>query len=86
MPLFMGAALNPVNSSMIAIALVSIADAMHVSVGHTAILISSLYLTSAIAQPVCGRLSEEFGARRVFLAASSSSSWRASSAGSPGTC
>jgi MFS family permease len=67
-PLFMGAALNPVNSSMIAIALVSIADAMHVSVGHTAILISSLYLTSAIAQPVCGRLSEEFGPRRVFLA------------------
>jgi MFS family permease len=67
MPLFMGAALNPINSSMIAIALVSIADAMHVSVGQTAILISSLYLTSAIAQPVCGRLSEEFGPRRVFL-------------------
>jgi MFS family permease len=64
----MGAALNPVNSSMIAIALVSIANAMHVSVGHTAILISSLYLTSAIAQPVCGRLAEEFGPRRVFLA------------------
>ena len=37
-------------------------------VGQTAILISSLYLTSAIAQPVCGRLSEEFGPRRVFLA------------------
>ena len=67
-PLFMGSALNPVNSSMIAIALVSIANAMHVSVGHTAILISSLYLTSAIAQPVCGRLAEEFGPRRVFLA------------------
>jgi MFS family permease len=64
----MGAALNPVNSSMIAIALVSIANAVHVSVGHTAILISSLYLTSAIAQPVCGRLAEEFGPRRVFLA------------------
>jgi MFS family permease len=67
MPLFTGAALNPVNSSMIAIALVSIAAAMHVSAGHTAILISSLYLTSAIAQPVCGRLAEEFGPRRVFL-------------------
>src|SRR5579859_6590667 len=67
MPLFMGGALNPVNSSMIAIALVSIAQAMHVPVGRTAILISSLYLTSAIAQPVCGRLAEEFGPRRIFL-------------------
>ena len=67
-PLFMGSALNPVNSSMIAVALVSIADAMHVPVGKTAILISSLYLTSAIAQPVCGRLSEELGPRRIFLA------------------
>jgi MFS family permease len=64
----MGSALNPVNSSMIAVALVSIANAMHVSVGRTAILISSLYLTSAVAQPVCGRLAEEFGPRRVFLA------------------
>ena len=52
---------------MIAIALVSIASAMHVADGQTAILISSLYLTSAIAQPVAGRLSEEFGPRRVFL-------------------
>ena len=52
---------------MIAIALVSIAGAMHVADGQTAILISSLYLTSAIAQPVAGRLSEEFGPRRVFL-------------------
>jgi MFS family permease len=67
-PLFMGAALNPINSSMIATALVSIAVAMHVTAGRTAILISSLYLTSAIAQPVAGRLSEEFGPRRVFLA------------------
>jgi len=64
----MGAALNPINSSMIATALVSIAAALHVPVGRTAILISSLYLTSAIAQPVAGRLAEEFGPRRVFLA------------------
>ncbi|WP_270038680.1 MFS transporter [Solirubrobacter ginsenosidimutans] len=66
-PLFMGSALNPINSSVIATALVSIAAAMHVSVGMTSILISSLYLTSAIAQPTAGRLSEEFGPRRVFL-------------------
>ncbi len=67
-PLLMGSALNPINSSVIATALVSIAAAMGVSVGRTSILISSLYLTSAVAQPTAGRLSEEFGPRRVFLA------------------
>ncbi|MEV6025733.1 MFS transporter [Streptomyces sp. NPDC052036] len=66
-PLYVGAALNPVNSSMIATALVPIAAAMHIAVGQTAVLISTLYLTSAIAQPAAGRLAEEFGARRVFL-------------------
>src|ERR1700745_3772384 len=66
-PLFIGSALNPINSSMVAMPLVSIADAMRAADGQPAILISSLYLTSAIAQPVAGRLSEEFGPRRVFL-------------------
>lgn len=66
-PLYLGAALNPVNSSIIATALVSIAAALHIAVGDTAILISSLYLTSALAQPAAGRLSEVFGPRRVFL-------------------
>jgi len=67
-PLYMGAALNPINSSVISTALVAVAVALHVSVGSTAVLISSLYLTSAIAQPAAGRLAEEFGPRRVFLA------------------
>src|SRR6202012_1770296 len=67
-PMLMGAALNPINSSMIATGLVSIATAMGVPVGKTSILISSLYLTSAVAQPTCGRLAEQLGPRRVFLA------------------
>jgi MFS family permease len=67
-PLFMGSALNPVNSSIIATALVPIAAAVGVSVGHTAVLVSALYLASAIAQPTGGKLAEEFGPRRVFLA------------------
>ncbi|MFD3456619.1 MFS transporter [Streptomyces sp. NPDC058691] len=66
-PLLLGSTLNPVNSSVIATALVAIAASVGVSVGQTAILISCLYLTSAIAQPTAGRLSEEFGPRRVFL-------------------
>jgi MFS family permease len=67
-PLFMGSSLNPVNSSLIATALVPISAAMHVSVGKTAVLVSALYLASSIAQPTAGKLSEEFGPRRVFLA------------------
>lgn len=67
-PLLMGSSLNPVNSSLIATALVPIAAAVHVSVGRTAVLVSALYLASAIAQPTGGKLSEEFGPRRVFLA------------------
>jgi MFS family permease len=67
-PLVMGSALNPVNSSVIATALVPIAAALHVPVGRTLILVSSLYLACAIAQPTAGKLAEEFGPRRVFLA------------------
>lgn len=67
-PLYMGSALNPINSSMIATALVPIAAAFGVSVGRTAVLVSALYLASAIAQPTGGKLAEEFGPRRVFLA------------------
>jgi MFS family permease len=66
-PLLIGAALNPVNSSLIATALVPIAAALGVPVGRTAILVSALYLVSAIAQPTAGRLAEEFGPRRVFF-------------------
>src|ERR1700754_4158173 len=67
-PLFMGSALNPINSTAIATALVAIAAALGVPVGRTSILISVLYLTCAIAQPTAGKLSEELGPRRVFVA------------------
>lgn len=66
-PLFIGSALNPINSSMIATALVPIATGLHVSVGQTASLVTALYLASAIAQPTAGKVAEVFGARRVFL-------------------
>ncbi|MEU8786675.1 MFS transporter [Streptomyces sp. NPDC048637] len=67
-PLFTGSAINAINTSLIATALVPIAAAVHVSVGRTAVLVSALYLASAIAQPLGGKLAEEFGPRRVFLA------------------
>lgn len=67
-PLFMGSALNPLNNSFIATALVPIAAAMHVSIGRTTALISGLYLACAIAQPTAGKLADAFGPRRVFIA------------------
>lgn len=67
-PLFVGSALNAVNSSMIATALVPIAAGLHVPVGQTASLVTALYLASAIAQPTAGKIAEVFGARRVFVA------------------
>jgi MFS family permease len=66
-PMFLGSALNPVNSSLIATALVPIAHGLHVSLGRTVALVSALYLASAIAQPTGGKLAEVFGPRRVFL-------------------
>jgi MFS family permease len=67
-PLFIGSALNPINSSLIATALVPIAHALGVSIGQTAALVTALYLASAIAQPTAGKAAEVFGPRRVFLA------------------
>jgi MFS family permease len=66
-PMFLGSALNPINSSLIATALVPIAHGVHVSVGRVVVLVSALYLASAIAQPTAGKLSEVFGPRRIFL-------------------
>ncbi|MFD7289323.1 MFS transporter [Streptomyces sp. NPDC059863] len=66
-PLYVGSSLNPINSSIIATALVPIATELHVSVGSTAVLVSSLYLASAVAQPTAGKLAEVLGARRIFL-------------------
>lgn len=66
-PLFFGSALNPINSALIATALVPIADGVHVPVGQTAALVSALYVATAIAQPTAGKAAEVFGPRRVFL-------------------
>jgi MFS family permease len=67
-PLFIGSALNPVNSSLIATALVPIARGLGVPIGQTAVLVTALYLASAVAQPTAGKAAEVFGPRRVFLA------------------
>lgn len=64
----MGSLLNPLNTTMISTALVSIGRAFGVGAADTAWLISVLYLASAVGQPVLGKLADVLGPRRVFLA------------------
>ncbi|WP_037362390.1 MFS transporter [Amycolatopsis orientalis] len=67
-PLYLASVLNPVNSSLIATALVPIAHGIGVSIGQTAALVTALYLASAVAQPTAGKAAEVFGPRRVLVA------------------
>lgn len=65
-----GSVLNPVNSSIIAIALVAIGDGLGVGAGATAWLVSVLYLATAVGQPTMGRLADRLGPRRVYVGGS----------------
>lgn len=68
-PLISGAVLNPINSTIVAVALVPIGVAFGAPPAQTAWLISALYLATAVGQPVVGRLIDTFGPRRLFLPA-----------------
>ncbi|RKE17035.1 MFS transporter [Streptomyces sp. TLI_171] len=67
-PMVLGSVLNPINSTVIAVALVPIGAALGASPAQTAWLVSALYLATALGQPVVGRLIDLFGPRRLFLA------------------
>jgi MFS family permease len=66
-PMVLGSALNPVNSSIIAISLIPIGRAFGAPPSQTAWLVSALYLATAVGQPVVGRLIDVLGPRRVYL-------------------
>lgn len=63
----LGSVLNPINSSMIAVALVPIGIAFGAPPSQTVWLVSALYLATAVGQPVIGRLVDMFGPRRLYL-------------------
>jgi MFS family permease len=69
--MMLGAVLNPVNSTIIAVALVPIGAALGAPPSQTAWLVSALYLATALGQPVVGRLIDLFGPRRLFLISTS---------------
>ncbi|MFF4309059.1 MFS transporter [Streptomyces sp. 900105755] len=67
-PMVLGSVLNPINSSMIAVALVPIGIAFGAPPAETAWLVTALYLATAVGQPVIGRLVDMYGPRRLYLA------------------
>ncbi|MFJ8822529.1 MFS transporter [Streptomyces sp. NPDC102467] len=64
----LGSVLNPINSSMLAVALIPIGRAFGAPPAQTAWLVTGLYLATAVGQPVIGRLVDAFGPRRLYLA------------------
>ncbi|MBS1870675.1 MAG: MFS transporter [Actinobacteria bacterium] len=63
--ILLGTVLNPINSSMIAVALVRVGRDFDVGVVSLSWLISSFYLVAAVGQSVLGRLADQFGPRRL---------------------
>jgi MFS family permease len=66
-PMILGAVLNPINSTMLAVALVPIGIAFGAPASETAWLVTGLYLATAVGQPVVGRLIDLYGPRRLYL-------------------
>jgi MFS family permease len=67
-PMIVGAVLNPINSSIIAVSLVPIGTAFGAAPSSTAWLVSGLYLATALGQPVVGKLVDVYGPKRLYLA------------------
>lgn len=63
----LGVLLNPLNSSMIAVALTRFQQDFHLSFANVSWLISTYYLASAVSQPIMGKMSDMFGPKRLFL-------------------
>ncbi|MFT8317746.1 MAG: MFS transporter [Sporolactobacillus sp.] len=63
-----GTILNPLNSSMIALALHSIQRDYGLSFATVSWLVSGFYLVSAVGQPVTGKVGDLIGRRKLFIA------------------
>ncbi len=65
--MILGSVLNPVNPSMIAVALIPIGIAL-VALGHGLVGIRAVSGDRCLGHPVIGRLVDIYGPRRLFLA------------------
>src|SRR3954451_10359009 len=66
----LASALVPLNSTMIAVALPSIARDFDISKGRASVLITLYLVAMLIGQPLAGRVCDVLGARRVAIIAS----------------
>ncbi|MGO4542877.1 MFS transporter [Paenibacillus sp. 2TAB19] len=63
----LGVLLNPLNSSMISIAIARLQLVYHLDFAEVSWVIFAFYIASAVAQPVMGKASDLFGRRKIFL-------------------
>lgn len=63
----LGVLLNPLNSSMIAVAIPRLQNVYQLDFTVISWIIFSFYIASSIAQPVMGKASDLFGRRKIFL-------------------
>lgn len=63
----LGTLLNPLNSSMISVALTRIQNEFNLTFADASWMISIFYIFSAAAQPVMGKLSDMFGPKKIFI-------------------
>ena len=63
----LGTLLNPLNTSMIAVALARLQIAYHLDFTAVSWIVSTFYLASAIAQPAWGKVADLYGRKTVFL-------------------
>ncbi|OII37249.1 hypothetical protein BIV02_03455 [Curtobacterium sp. MMLR14_014] len=66
-PVLVGPLLNPINTTMVSVALTPISRDLGIGAAQAIWLVAALYLASAIAQPTMGKLADRFGPKKVFL-------------------
>ncbi|UKS29404.1 MFS transporter [Paenibacillus sp. HWE-109] len=64
----LGMLLNPLNSSMVAVAIPRLQNAFQLDFTVVAWIIFSFYIASAISNPIMGKASDLFGRKKIFLA------------------
>ncbi|TXK84206.1 MFS transporter [Paenibacillus sp. N3.4] len=64
----LGMLLNPLNSSMVAVAIPRLQNGFQLDFTVVSWIIFSFYIASAIANPVMGKASDLFGRKKIFLA------------------
>jgi MFS family permease len=62
----LGVLLNPLNSSMISVALFDIKSSFGIQIATVTWLITCFYLAATAGQPLMGKLADLFGARLIF--------------------